>query len=102
MHEIDMLNTVVKGIINVATSLQQDHIVLTVDQALFPQFMELKWSVLQHKDILIPRLGSLHTTINFLKVQGQHMQDTILSEVLIESGILGPNTIQHSMAGKDY
>ena len=30
------------------------------------------------------------------------MQDIGLSEVLIEGGILGPNTTEHSMAGKDY
>ena len=58
--------------------------------------MELKWSVPEYKDIL----GSLHTTMNLLKVMGQHMQDTGFSEVLIESGILGPNITEHSMAGR--
>lgn len=101
-HEMDTMNTVVQRIIHVATSLQQTYIVLTVDQALFPQLMELKWTVPEYKDILIPRLGGLHTTMNFLKVLGQHMEDTGLFEVFTESGILGPNTTEHAMSGKDY
>lgn len=35
-HNIDTLNTVVKRIVQVAESLNQKHVVLTVDQALFP------------------------------------------------------------------
>ena len=100
-HEIDMLNTVVKRIVHVTTSLQHDHIVLTMDQALFAQLMELKCSIPEYKDILIPQFGGLHTTMNFFKVLGQHMQDTGFSEALIESANLDPNTTEHSIAGKD-
>ena len=72
------------------------------DQALFPQLMELKWSVPEYKDILIPRLGGLHTSMNFLKVLYQHTHDSGLAHVWTESGILGPNTLDHAMSGKDY
>ena len=38
--------------------------------------MELKWSVPEYKDILIPRRGGLHTAINCQGCLGQHMQDS--------------------------
>lgn len=101
-HDIDTLNTVVQRALHITQALNQKHIVLTVDEALFPKLMELQWSVSEYKDILIPRLGGLHTAMNFLRVIGQHMEDCGLTDVWIETGILGINAAQHAMAGKAY
>ena len=54
-------------IIEVAKSFNQKHVVLTVDQALFPLLMELKWVVPGYKDTLTLRLGGLHTSMIFFK-----------------------------------
>ena len=40
--------------------------------------------------------------MNFLKVLGQHIQDSGLPTIWIESGILGPRTVERALAGKDY
>ena len=101
-HNLDTLNTVIKRIMQVANSFNQTHVVLTVDQALFPLLMELKWAVPEYKDVLIPRLGGLHISLNFLKALGQHMQNCGLAEIWIESGLLGPRTTERVLEGKDY
>ena len=101
-HDVNTLNTVVQRIVQVAESFKQKHVVLTVDQALFPLLMELKWVVPEYQDCLIPRLGGLHTSMNFLKVLGQHIQDSGLPTIWMESGILGPRTVERTLAGKDY
>jgi len=101
-HELDTLNTVVQRFIHVSSSLGQKHVLLTVDQALYFKLMELKWATPQYKHILIPRLGGLHTSMNFLKVIGQHMQASGLSEVWVESGILGPVSTEKALEGKSY
>ena len=67
-HELDTLNTVVRRCLTVSEHLAQEHTVITVDQALYCKLMELKWSVPEYKYKLIPRLGGLHTSMNFLKV----------------------------------
>ena len=72
--------------------------VLTVDEGLFPKLMELKWSVSEYKDILIPRLGGLHTAMNFQGYLGQHLQDFGLGEIWTESGIPDDNSVQQIMA----
>ena len=59
-HDVNTLNTVVQRIVQVTESFKQKHVVLTVDQALFPLLMELKWVVPEYQDCLIPRLGGLH------------------------------------------
>ena len=101
-HDVNTLNTVVRRIVQVAESFKQKHVVLTVDQALFPLPMELKWVVPEYQDCLIPRLGGLHTSMNFLKVLGQHIQDSGLPTIWMESGILGPRTVERTLVGKDY
>lgn len=101
-HDIDTLNTVVKRILHITASVQQKHAVVTVDQALFPALMELKWANPKYKDVLIPQLGGLHVSMNFLKILGQHTQDVGLAEVWIESGLMGPNSTEKALTGKSY
>ena len=101
-HDIDTLNTAIIRFHHVTKSLNQKHIVITVDEALFPKLMELKWNVPEYKEILIPCLGGLHTAMNFHRILGQHMQDCGLMDMWVNSGIIGPNAAEHVMAGKSY
>ena len=57
--------------------------------------MELKWSVDQYKDILIPYLGGLHIAMSFLGVHG-------LRELWVECDVLGVNVAQNVISGKGY
>ena len=58
-HDVNTLNSVVQRIVQVVESFNQKHVELTVDQALFPLLMELKWALPEYQDCLIPRLGGL-------------------------------------------
>ena len=69
-HELDTLNTLIMRVVHIAEALQQEHVVLTVDEALFPKLMEFKWSVDRYKDVLIPSLGGLHIGMHFLGILG--------------------------------
>ena len=101
-HELDTLNTVVKRCMAISSHFGQEHTVLTVDQALFCKLMELKWSVEEYQDKLIPRLGGLHTAMNFLKAIGDHMAGSGLAEVWLEAGLLGEGAVQLVLSGKAY
>ncbi len=81
--ELDTLNTIIKRVLRVAKSMEQQHVVLTVDEALYPKLLDLKWSVEEYKDMLIPCLGGLHIAMNFLDVIGRHMSESGLSELWI-------------------
>ena len=65
-HDMDTLNTVVRRCMYVTSKLGQQYTVLTVDQALYYKLMDLKWSIPEYKDKLIPRLGGLHISINLI------------------------------------
>lgn len=85
-----------------ATSLGLNHVVLTVDEALFPKLMELKWKLPDFENVLIVRLGGLHISLNFLKVIGQHMEGSGLLQLWTDTGILGPRAAEQAMTGKHY
>ncbi|PIK40695.1 hypothetical protein BSL78_22450 [Apostichopus japonicus] len=101
-HEYDTLNTVVRRCFQVSAHAGQEFTVLTVDQALYCKLMELKWAHPEEYKNLIPRLGGLHISMNFLNVIGTHMEGSGLAEVWIEAGIFGQNTAQQAMNGKSY
>lgn len=101
-HELDTLNTVVRRCMYISSQIGQEYTVITVDQALYYKLMDLKWTIPEYKDKLIPRLGGLHISMNFLKVVGQHTKDCGLADAWEEAGILGRSTIEHVMSGKAY
>ena len=101
-HDLSTLNTAVLRAVHMAKALDNRYVVMTVDQALFPLLMELKWGVSEFEDALIPRLGGLHISMNFLKVLGQHMSDCGLQQIWEESELMGPNSAEKVMNGKSY
>ena len=88
-HELDTLNTVVKRCMFISSHIGQEYTVITVDQALYYKLMELKWSIPEYQNRLIPRLGGLHISMNFLKAIGDHMSGSGLAEIWVESGLFG-------------
>ncbi|KAK2139447.1 hypothetical protein LSH36_1780g00005 [Paralvinella palmiformis] len=114
--EHDTSNTVVKRVLHVAKSIEQQHLILTVDEALYPKCRTevvrrssggavpppplLHYWVEEYEDILIPCLGGLH--MNFLGVIGRHMRESGLSELWVGCDFLGANAAQHVIARKGY
>ena len=82
--------------------MEQQHVVLTVDETLYQKLLELKWSIEEYNDMLIPCLGGLHIAMNMLGVMGRHMNESGLSELWIGCDLLGGNAAQHIMVGKGY
>lgn len=89
-HEMDTDNTVVQKCMYISNRLEQRHTVITVDQALYFKLMDLKWSVPEYRDILVPRMGGLHIAMNFMKCIGDHMSGSGLYELWMVCELLGP------------
>ena len=101
-HEFDTLNTVVNICMAISSRFGQKHTVITVDQALYYRPMELKWSLPQYQDKLIPRLGGLHVSMNFLKAIGDHMNGSGVADVWWKMELLGPDAVELVLAGNAY
>ena len=99
-HDYDTLNTIILRCKHVAESLGQKYVVMTTDEDLFFRLMELKWS--QDYSFLIPRLGGLHISMNFIKLIGQRFEGTGLLDLWTESDLFGVKTAERVLLGKDY
>lgn len=101
-HEIDTLNAVLVRCIGIADRLGKRHIVLTTDQALYCKLNELRWRSETYMDRIVLRMGGLHIAMNFLKVIGQHMNGSGLSEMWLESNLMAEGSISKVFEGKAY
>lgn len=101
-HEYGTLNTVLIRGITLADRLNYEYIVVTVDQALYCKLLELRWSSEIYQKRVILRMGGLHIAMNYLRAIGQHMRDSGLSEIWIESGVLGAGSVEKVLEGKAY
>ncbi|KAJ8886123.1 hypothetical protein PR048_012332 [Dryococelus australis] len=79
-----------------------EHIVITVDETLYCRLVELKWSVPEYQEKLIPCLGGLHISMHFIKAIGQHTGGSGLAEVWLKSGLLGQGAVERVLAGNAY
>ena len=61
--------------------------------------MELKWSLPQYQDKLIPRVGGLHVS---MKHTGHHINGSGLADVWGEMGLLELGAVELVLAGKAY
>ena len=100
--DYDTLNLVIRRCMAVSSHFGQKYTVITVDQQLYCKLHTLISNVSDFKDVVIPRLGGFHISLNFLKVIGQHMSGCGLLEAWIECEILGEVAAQKVFAGKDY
>lgn len=93
MSMVNTLNTVIKRGISLADKLNFEYIVFTVDQALYCKMLELRWSSEVYQKRIILRMGGLHIAMNYMRAIGQHMKDSGLAEIWIESGVLGASSV---------
>ena len=63
----------------------QQHVVFTVDEALYCKLMELKLEKKDYQNFLIVRLGGLQRILAFLKAIGKHINSSGLLEAWVES-----------------
>ena len=102
-HEMDTLYTAVQRCRAVASALGQQHVVITVDEALFQRLVPLKWAHSDLQEWLVVRLGGFHTALNFLGVIGRHVECSGLLEVWVESGLFGSKTAERVLStGRPY
>ena len=102
-HEYDTLNTVIKRCVAVSEYFKEKHTVITGDQALYCKLQELKWLIPEYKERLIPRLGGLHISMNFIRII-THMSGSGIKQVWIESDLLGKGTVEAVLncSGESY
>ena len=75
---------------------------ITFDQDLYCKAKENLWLMQEEFSNTVVRLCGFHIIMNFMKAIGQHLEESGLKDVWVESGVFGENTAGHMMDGKSY
>ena len=86
----------------IATALNQEHVIITVDQAIYCKAQEIRWKHPSKFQNVVLRMGAFHTATAFLAVLGKRFGDAGLQDLLVESGIVAAGSVQAVLSGRHY
>ncbi|KAK1885936.1 G polyprotein [Dissostichus eleginoides] len=91
--EMSKVNTILKRSVQIADQLELDHIVLVFDQAIYAKAQQIRWKDVEFTKRLVIRLGEFHTCMSYLSILGKRFGDAGLQDILIESEVVAPGSI---------
>ena len=95
--------TALLTLVDVAKKLDQKHILVTADMAIYKRAQEILWS--QREELygkVTMRIGTMHLMLNFTAAVGTLFKDGGLYALLSDSGVYAPNTVVQFLDGKQY
>ncbi|CAG9815489.1 unnamed protein product [Phaedon cochleariae] len=101
--EYDTIYTAMIQLVQLAEALNQKHIVITADLAIYSKAREIMWNkptLLDGKVTL--QLGGMHLTMALIASIGYIFGDGGLSSMLVETGIYAENSCKLMLDGKQY
>ena len=94
--------TVLRTVSKMMRSLKQETSVITFDLAIYTKAKEIQWKYNNEFKNTVIRLGGFHIVLNYLAVIGKMICNSGIEDLMIESGILGTNTVSSVLRGKMY
>ncbi|KAG8181583.1 hypothetical protein JTE90_017332 [Oedothorax gibbosus] len=96
------INTLLERSMIISNELKIDKLVIVMDQAIYSKDQQIRWQndVFQKRFVL--RLGEFYTTMAFLDAIGKRFRDAGFQDILIESGIVAPNSINGVINDNHY
>lgn len=101
--DFDTIYTAMVRLVHIAKSLQQEHIIITADLAIYSKAREILWNNPPELDGHVTlQLGGMHLTMAFLASIGYIFGDAGLASILTETDIFAENSCKLMLEGKQY
>ncbi|KAK4881851.1 hypothetical protein RN001_005170 [Aquatica leii] len=100
--DYDTIWTTIKRCSDIAAKLNNNYTIITFDQVIYHKAKEIQWLKFDECSHFVIRLGGFHIMMNFLKAIGQHMDNSGLTDVWLESNLYGDSTVIGIMKGKKW
>ncbi|CAG9771492.1 unnamed protein product [Ceutorhynchus assimilis] len=101
--KVGVVENSIEYCLKVAQRLNQKHVIITVDEAIYEIVYGLKKTISEKCKNVIPRMGGFHICLNFLGALGRIMSNSGIEDLLVEANILLPGTANKVIGGgKDY
>ena len=85
-----------------AKSLNQQHTIITLDQAVYCKALEIRWKHSDKFSNVVLRLGAFQICNTFLAVLGKRFGEAGLQDLLVESGVVAAGSVQAVLDGRHY
>ncbi|GBL96155.1 hypothetical protein AVEN_118711-1 [Araneus ventricosus] len=96
------MTTIYSKSLKIADEQKLSTIVAVMDQALYCEAQQIRWSNNEYEERIILRLGEFHTLMSFLAIIGKRFRDAELEDIFIESGLVAQNSLNGVMNGHHY
>ncbi|KAK5640660.1 hypothetical protein RI129_002639 [Pyrocoelia pectoralis] len=101
--DCDTIYTSMLRLVELAEHLNQHHIIITADLAIYSKAQEILWNKPARLDGKVTlQLGGMHLCLAFLASIGFLYKDSGLYDMLVETEIYAPNTCKQILEGKHY
>jgi hypothetical protein len=101
--EFDTIYTAMLRLVQLAQNLNQKHIIIAADLAIYSKAQEILWNeppAISGKVTL--QLGGMHLTMAFIASIGFIYRDGGLSSMLVDTDVYAPNSCKQMLEGKQY
>ena len=85
-----------------AKALRQEHVIITMDQAVYCKAQEIRWKHPEKFRNVVLRMGAFHTANTFLAVLGKRFGDAGLQDIMVESGVVAAGSVDAVLGGRHY
>lgn len=101
--ELDTIYTSMVRLVELATELNQSHVVITADLSIYSKAREILWNdPPKLKDKVTLMLGGMHLNMSFIASIGYIFGDGGLALILTETGVYAENSCKMMLEGKQY
>ncbi len=87
---------------DMTSALGQEYSIQTMDQQLYAVAQQVKWAAGDEFADHSLRLGGFHTLATFIASIGKIWGDGGLRDLLADSGVYAPNTVDQMLSGKQF
>lgn len=94
--------TLLKRSVNLACRLNLKDVVIIVDQPIYAKISEIIWKNPSEFKHVVPCMGDFHTMCGFMSIIGKRFGEAGLEDLLIESEVIAPGSVQGVLKGKHY
>ena len=100
--ELNTVNTILHGSVEIAYQLELPSVAVVVDQAIYAKAQTIRWQTPVFLERIVLRLGAFHTTMAALACIGKRFRDAGLQDIFIESEIVASGSVNGVMNGHHY
>ena len=101
LTDLTTIYTILLRLVQIAEKLDQSHILVTADCAIYSKAQQILWNKPALLDVKVTmRLGGMHLNMDYIASTGKLYRDGGLLSMLVDSDVYAPATARLMLEGK--